>query len=295
MEATKPRLKASDFRVLDDVFQMGGGFVLDFSNPTFSQFFDDEIGINIDAPQYSVEGTSKAKRLRYFLRVSDPKTVLATLTALWEYKVATENLSEDHELAPNVHAAFRKLVERFGGQLRDDSQKPESKAVTENISEAVSKALSDRLIEVSSMPAQRRGYAYESFLKEVFDAYGLAGKPSFRLRGEQIDGSFQYCQETYLLEAKWQNEPVGAADLHTFHGKLGEKAAWSRGLFVSNSGFSADGLHAFGRGKRVVCMDGFDFSEMLRRRISFSDVISAKVRTAAETGNPHVSVRELFP
>ena len=100
--------------------------------------------------------------------------------------------------------------------------------------------------------------------------------------------------ETYLLEAKWQDSPTGVADLHTFEGKLGEKAVWSRGLFVSNTGFSNEGLRAFGRGKRLVCMDGFDLSEMLRLRLSIVDVLEAKVREAAETGNPFVSVRELF-
>ena len=99
----------------------------------------------------------------------------------------------------------------------------------------------------------------------------------------------------YVLNfSKWQNSPTGAADLHTFEGKPGEKASWSRGLFVSNSGFSDDGLHAFGRGKRVICMNGYDVSEMLRLKLSFVDVIDAKVRRAAETGSPFVTVRDLF-
>jgi len=58
---------------------------------------------------------------------------------------------------------------------------------------------------------------------------------------------------------------------------------------------SPDGLNAFGRGKRLICMNGFDLSEMLRRKLSFTAVIDMKVRTAAETGCYLVSVRELFP
>ncbi len=38
-----------------------------------------------------------------------------------------------------------------------------------------------------------------------------------------------------------------------------------KGLFVSNSGFTEDGLAAFGRGKRVICMDGLDLFETLSR------------------------------
>jgi restriction endonuclease Mrr len=128
----------------------------------------------------------------------------------------------------------------------------------------------------------------------LFDAFGLAAREPFRLRGEQIDGSFQFGSEIYLLEAKWQAELVGVDDLHTFHGKIEQKAAWTRGLFVSNSGFTDDGLVALGRGKRVICMDGLDLYEMLDREISFVQVLERKVRGAAETGSPFLRVRDLF-
>jgi predicted protein tyrosine phosphatase len=82
--------------------------------------------------------------------------------------------------------------------------------------------------------------------------------------------------------------------LRSFNAKVEEKAAWSRGLFVSHSGFTSDGLAAFGRGKRVVCMDGFDLYEMLDKNLSFADVMAKKVRRAAESGNPFVRVRDLY-
>lgn len=290
-----PKLKTSDFKILDDVFKMECGYVLDFTNATFSQFFLDELNINIDDPEYSIDGTSKAKRLRRFLRISNSNLVLTTLTELWKYKVSTEALTGESDTSSEAKTAFQKLLERFGGDLPDDNSDPEPESSSESISEEISKKLNNRLIEVSSMSPQRRGYAFEALLKGIFDVYSLSGKASFRLKGEQIDGSFQFAHEIYLLEAKWQSEPVRAEDLHTFHGKLGEKAAWSRGLFVSYSGFTEDGLHAFGRGKRIVCMSGLDFSDMLSRQISFSDVIDAKVRAAAETGDPYLSVRKLFP
>lgn len=75
--------------------------------------------------------------------------------------------------------------------------------------------------------------------------------------------------------------------------KVENKAAWSRGLFVSNSGFSEDGLIAFGRGNSVVCMDGLDLYEILDQNFALSDVLRRKVRRAAETGQPFVRLREL--
>ena len=84
------------------------------------------------------------------------------------------------------------------------------------------------------------------------------------------------------------------SDLRAFNGKVEEKAAWARGLFVSESGFSEEGLFAFGRGKRVVCMDGLDIHEMLQKQVRFVDVMSRTVRHAAETGNIVVRVHDLF-
>jgi hypothetical protein len=89
----------------------------------------------------------------------------------------------------------------------------------------------------------------------------------------------------------------GAGDLHAFAGKVGGKAAWSRGLFVSTSGFTKDGLTAFksGRSTQIICMDGLDLYETLSRGIPLTDVIARKVRRAAETGMPFVRVGDLFP
>ncbi|RWO88374.1 hypothetical protein [Mesorhizobium sp.] len=69
--------------------------------------------------------------------------------------------------------------------------------------------LSQQLLEVSKLAPQPRGYAFEKFLHDLFAAYNLAPRGSFRLTGEQIDGSFALEGETYLLEAKWQNEYSG--------------------------------------------------------------------------------------
>jgi hypothetical protein len=75
---------------------------------------------------------------------------------------------------------------------------------------------------------------------------------------------------------------------------IGEKADWSRGLFVSYSGFSPDGLTAFGRSKKIICIDGFDLSEALTRELPLNVVLERKVRHAAETGQAFARVRDLF-
>ncbi len=283
-------IRPIDMMFIDDLFDMGGGYVLNFSDRTFTQFFAEELNVDIDSPKYASQGTSKAKRLRCFLQSVDKATVARTLNALWEYREALRVRSGAVEKINNAHGRLLTLVNSIN---RPGSSAP-SGMVVPAFDRPRLLQLKDDLIGLGSLGPQQRGYAFEKFLKDLFNANGLVAHDPFRLRGEQIDGSFLLGSETYLVEAKWQGDRTGVAELHTFHGKIEQKAAWTRGLFVSNSGFTEDGLVAFGRGKRVVCMDGLDLYEALDREIPLNRVLEAKVRRAAETGSPFVRVRDLF-
>ena len=51
---------------LEKLFQMGGGYVLDFSNRTMGEFVADSVGRDIYDPRYENASGSKANRLRAF-------------------------------------------------------------------------------------------------------------------------------------------------------------------------------------------------------------------------------------
>lgn len=138
-----------------------------------------------------------------------------------------------------MRAAYFRIVQRLG----DSPPEPEEPAAAQQerlVAPAVGSALTARLFEVSHMDPQTCGYAFEKILKDVFDAYGMATRASLRHRGEQVDGSFVLDEQTYQLKARWRNAQVDGADLHAFNGKAEGKVSWSRGLIVSQSGFTAD-------------------------------------------------------
>lgn len=286
-------LKSLDYGLLDYIFEMSGGYVLDFSNRTFSEFFLEELDIDIDAEKYCDVGTSKAKRLRSYLKQSSKEEVLIALNSLWEYREVKRKRARSEEENPEYITEFWQLIERLGGSCPKPKVESPSSSHEEKMDEELANQLLRKLMRVSNLEPHPRGYAFEKFIKEVFDVSGLSGRASFRVVGEQIDGSFEMNGETYLLEAKWTSQKVDASDLRSFNAKVEDKASWSRGLFISNSGFTEDGLLAFGSGKRLICMDGLDLSDILIGRLSFQSILSKKVRRAAETGRPFVRVREL--
>jgi hypothetical protein len=272
-------LKHLDVMALDDIFEMGGGYVLDFSDRTIAIFFREELGIDFDNPKFKANGTSKAKRLRCLLQTVDTSTAERVLRALWAYREARREGREDkvHDAQGRLNAVIKRMKGEDSAETAGSpSPKPDA---------ATFRRLLDDLNRLAGLDPQSRGYAFEAFLKKSFDAFGLQAREPFRLRGEQIDGSFLLASETYLLEGKWQNAPADIGVLHTFHGKVEQKAAWARGLIVSYSGFTEDGLFAFGRGKRVICMDGLDLQDALSRELPLDRVLEQKVRWAAERGS----------
>jgi hypothetical protein len=292
------RIKAIDMRLIEDAFSMSGGYVLYFNNRTFSDFFRSEVKINIDEQKYFKNGSSKANRLRAFFEIEGDPLVAHALRSLWEYREAINEAPDNRDdRGRQQEARFFQLVHAMDGKgvpVRPQASH-QSPASAIPSSQALA-ALQDRLLKLTALKPQERGYAFESFLSDLFALYGLAPRGSFRLVGEQIDGSFQVGQEVYLLEAKWQDAPTGQADLLIFAGKVDGKATGALGLFVSYSGFTADGLQAFARGRRtsILCMDGLDLAQVLSGKLSFTDVIKRKRRRALETNNAFVPVRDLF-
>ena len=286
-------IRPVELDMVDLVFRGGErGYILDFSNRTFNEFFALELDIDIEAEIYKREGTSKGKRLRGFLTIVDDGTAAKALRFLWEYREAMlkgSNLDDPQPLAKKQVFA---VVARLEGTATGipTGLVPAPKLAIQDWS-----GLMIRLLGVRDLPPHERGYAFEAYLKELFDAFGMAAREPFKLYGEQIDGSFHLAGETYLLEAKWLNRKVSIAELHGFHGKIEQKAAWARGLFVSFGGFTVQGLDAFGKGKRLVCMEGREIKVALEREIGIDALIAMKVRRAAETGAVFTPIETLFP
>lgn len=156
--------------------------------------------------------------------------------------------------------------------------------------------LLNELVGLNKLAPQERGYAFEKFFTALFNAFDMQPRSSFRIVGEQIDGSINFEGNTYLIEAKWQNALVGNTELLTLHGKVGGKSTWSRGIFISYSGFSEGGLEAFSKGRptNLIAVTGQDLYFVLDGRMPLNQMVRLKARLAAEEGRVFVPVQELL-
>lgn len=108
-----------DMRAIESILEMGGGYVLDFTDRSFAEFFA-EHGVQIDDPRYNAQGTSKAKRLRYFLKTTAPPLAGKVLGSLLQHRL----VSKPDGIAEAELAAYIKTIERLGGSVPSELKTP---------------------------------------------------------------------------------------------------------------------------------------------------------------------------
>jgi len=126
-----PRLSYKDIRLLDQVLGMESGYVLDFSNRTIRDFFQDEFSIDIYCDKYAVDGDSKGKRLRALIKVEDGMFVSAVLRKLWDHKLAIPRTpfasSQQNEVSQEQKDAYFEIINK----LENSSELPNMDGITQ--------------------------------------------------------------------------------------------------------------------------------------------------------------------
>jgi Restriction endonuclease len=136
---------------------------------------------------------------------------------------------------------------------------------------------------------QQRGYELEKILLELGRLSRLEITEPFRVVGEQIDGAIKYDGEHYLIEAKWQDQSSSNEPVYQFVGKV-EGKMYGRGIFVSIHGFSDNVVRSIVQGKAIktVFVDGEDLVCVLEERLTFCQLVDAKVKAAQTRGEIYI-------
>lgn len=78
-------LSTSEKQILEKLFQMNGGSVLNFTNRSFAEFFRDDLKIDIYYNKYNYLSGSKANRLRGFWLLNGDELIGRSIEKLIEY------------------------------------------------------------------------------------------------------------------------------------------------------------------------------------------------------------------
>ena len=294
-------LKLAERQILEQHFGMSGGWVLNFTDRTFGEFVFEAVERDIHNEKYRAGGTSKANKLRAFWKLETDQLAGKLILALLEY---------DDTLNPTRDASAKACAEKcrqVGARLLGiDSSKGAGKSAATtaqpvaeskpSVTREMIASLRDRFLKINALPPHERGYALEKFLYELFETYRFNPRPSFRVVGEQIDGSIEFAHEVYLIEAKWQAEPIVQGDLAVLDSRVSGHSQIGRGIFITVGCFSPDGItaHERLRPSAMIGIDGQDLYFMLEHALPLDEVLRRKVRWLVETGRFHHPVREFI-
>lgn len=123
------KLSTTDKMKFEKIFDMSGGYVLDFSNDSFYEFIYENVKIDIYDNKYAYIGSSKAKRLRAFWNLESDEIVgklLIVMLERWE----TYNLLNDIKISDNDKKIFEDCIQAANKLLGITSSKTSSKTGT---------------------------------------------------------------------------------------------------------------------------------------------------------------------
>lgn len=109
-------LTRNEKRYLEKMLEMGGGYVLNYSDATYGEFFHRH-GVEIHAERYQTYGTSKAKKMRCFWD-QEADALVATVLGdmLDEYEVDCD--LEGRQVDASLLEKSRDILARISGQER---------------------------------------------------------------------------------------------------------------------------------------------------------------------------------
>ena len=107
-------LQAHEMHFLVATLGMEDGYVLDFTDRTFAEFFALDLQINIEDQKFQSNGTSKAKRLRAFLQQAEDAQAALALRGLWLCRERQGRL-ERPEHAAETRRQYQEIVDRLAG------------------------------------------------------------------------------------------------------------------------------------------------------------------------------------
>lgn len=219
-----------------------------------------------------------------------------------------EHLSREQDgqkLIANATQAVKALKAYAANHLKNNEEKISATKRTENETHRLKEintfnqnleSIKNAFYKTTTLSPQKRGFELERIFRELLSLFEMEPKSSYKINGEQIDGSFVFENFEYLLEIKWESNPLSASSVYSFKGKITNKLDNTLGFFLSMSGFTNEAIEAVDRSDRKVCLlsDYNDLLAVLEGRIGLDELIRRKKKFAAQTGKSFLPIRDIL-
>ncbi len=254
-------------------------------------------------PGYYIKGPSRKQIIEGIIEEVDRQGSLGVLSRILAEAVRygkTLTSKEAQQAVNNIERLKERIVKREVG-VEEPGEKEEREQKGAGLEKKGKQEEFEGLREqflalLCEVDHQKRGYNFQGFLYELFDLSGLKPLAPFKATGEQIDGGFEFRNSTYLLEAKWQDEPANQSDLLVLSERARGKIEGTKGIFISVNGYSREAVPAFLKGRRpnIILLDGTHIMAVLEGRITLSSMLEKILRIASSTAEIYIDIKNIL-
>lgn len=171
---------------LEKLFQMGSGYVLNFSNRTFQEFVIDSVSKDIYAKEYSYGSGSKANQLREFWKAEPNHIVGQLISSMIDYVSAFDR--------DPTNAALTDDCRKIATRLLEGAPVPNIDAITPNTSgrtfESLAKSIRESIDNNEPEAGLDRLHTFVvKFIRELCQRHGIScdrNKPLHSYFGEYV-------------------------------------------------------------------------------------------------------------
>jgi hypothetical protein len=152
-----------------------------------------------------------------------------------------------------------------------------------------------RLRELQGITPQGRGQRFNSFIAELLQCWGIEASPNLRGSGE-IDVAFDWNGRHFILEAKWEGDPVNTDPITKLQKRVRQRLAGTVGLILSMSGFTRDAVDDLKEGEQlsVLLLNKEHLEVMLSGFLAPEEVIDNVIKRASRYGEGYAQLQNLF-
>ena len=165
-------------QILEKLFQMGGGYVLNFSDRTMGEFFRDDVGLDIYNQKYNYASGSKANCIRGLWLNADEKIVGKSVLKLIDYienQILLNNLKKD-DFPTGIIVAAKDIGEKLFGAKKKSENESQATFKNGNINIVLQKEVFDHVQKLLN-----GGYYFNA----VEEAYKIVRKKLKDITGEE--------------------------------------------------------------------------------------------------------------
>lgn len=141
-------------------------------------------------------------------------------------------------------------------------------------------SLVDEFEQISALEPKARGRALQKFLARTIEHSGWSQEEGVRSSHEEMDIIIYREREYYLVECKWEKDPIEASVIREVFGKLSNRVN-VRGAVISLSGFTKGALGQVMdfAGQRIILLFGpSDVESLVYGRRSFEELLDEKYK-----------------